>query len=968
MNSRRGFTLVELLGAIVILAILSLIAIPVVTNSVKKNKEKLYDIQIKNVESAAKAWGSDNLNLLPDEGEYITISLSELQKNGYVDKDIKNPKTGEALEDFNITICNIDNQYTYKKDGDCEVPIESDATLTSLKVNGEELLTKEDYTIVLNSGITSIEITAKAKNEKAKINGTGTQTVNAGTNTFEVTVTSEDGKKQKKYSIKVIVDKSVAEIPTASYCKTGLVYTGNTQTLTKEAGIGYTFSKNTGTNAGSHTVEAVLSNGYKWSDDTTGAKTISCSIDQATPTITLSSESGTVTYGTSSKTFTVETSIDGIISLSDDNDTATESFIVDTSSSNKYNVTISNLGNISAGITVKVTVKFTPTDTTNYNSATKTYELTINKAKTATTGSCVNLTYNGSSQTLASGGNHVSYTNNTRTNAGNQTVTVNADSNYTFSDGTTSKTLSCSIKKATPTITLNTSSGEVEAGKEITFTEQSNVAGSFSNVSGTTSVATVTPSNYSDVTANTKKTATIAGVSDGTSTITVTFTPTDTTNYNTATTTYTVTTTPQKSSDATLLDIKINGNSIENFSSSIYSYNLTLSPNTTSITVEAITNDQNASVLMYLQPSGEQFKSKTHEFEATNGQVYEIAIVVIAEDNQSTSYNQVNITVESIFSYTKNDDDSLTINGFVEGVDLSLYSDLFIPPNIFDFTVKSINKENSSSESDIGAFQNVPLNSLFISSTIETIGAYSFSGCGLTSVTFDENSNLNTIGDSAFSSNHLQNIDLPDSITNLGQIAFAGNELSNITIPSKISTLETAVFNSNNLEILSLPSNIQTINSAAFSYNVLNSISFTNNVESIYDSAFSSNNLTSITIPKSVKYLGSGAFANNKLSSIEFEDLYLPSTIGNGAFSNQNGNQQDPIPVYVSSDSTHDWASIFDGIITNSDTNICYIYGGASGQYKCSDCNSITPYSGTNNFQIIKGNMSNKCTWQSASS
>ena len=131
MNSRRGFTLVELLGAIVILALLSLIAIPVVTNSVKKNKEKLYDIQIKNIESAAKAWGSDNLNLLPDEGEYITISLSELQESGYVDKDIKNPKTGEALEDFSITICNVDNQYTYKKDGKCEVPT------WSLKTNGE---------------------------------------------------------------------------------------------------------------------------------------------------------------------------------------------------------------------------------------------------------------------------------------------------------------------------------------------------------------------------------------------------------------------------------------------------------------------------------------------------------------------------------------------------------------------------------------------------------------------------------------------------------------------------------------------------------------------------------------------------------------------------------------------------------------------------------------------------------------
>ena len=116
IKNKKGFTLVELLGAIVILVLLSLIAIPVVTNAVKKNNEKLYNIQIKNVKISAKVWADDNSNKLPQIGNYLTITLKDLQKLGYVDKTLKNPKTGEKMEDFNITICNVGNYYGYEKE------------------------------------------------------------------------------------------------------------------------------------------------------------------------------------------------------------------------------------------------------------------------------------------------------------------------------------------------------------------------------------------------------------------------------------------------------------------------------------------------------------------------------------------------------------------------------------------------------------------------------------------------------------------------------------------------------------------------------------------------------------------------------------------------------------------------------------------------------------------------------------
>ena len=85
-------------------------------------------------------------------------------------------------------------------------------------------------------------------------------------------------------------------------------------------------------------------------------------------------------------------------------------------------------------------------------------KLTINRKTTATTGACLNPTYNGSAQNLAGGGANVTYSGNSQTNVGasNYTVTVTPNANYAWSDGTYgAKTLSCNLqKKQLPAPTL----------------------------------------------------------------------------------------------------------------------------------------------------------------------------------------------------------------------------------------------------------------------------------------------------------------------------------------------------------------------------------------------------------------------------------------------------------------------------------------------------------------------------------
>ena len=44
---KRAFTLIELMGVIIVLGLIALIAIPTIDKSIKNSKENLYKVQIK---------------------------------------------------------------------------------------------------------------------------------------------------------------------------------------------------------------------------------------------------------------------------------------------------------------------------------------------------------------------------------------------------------------------------------------------------------------------------------------------------------------------------------------------------------------------------------------------------------------------------------------------------------------------------------------------------------------------------------------------------------------------------------------------------------------------------------------------------------------------------------------------------------------------------------------------------------
>ena len=106
MNNKKGFTLIELIGVIVIIALLALIITPIVSTVLVSSKDKLYKNTLQNIQLSAKDWFTDeeNIEKLPNNVDSCYITLTELKDAGIVDLDIKNPKTNELLDDTKVNV------------------------------------------------------------------------------------------------------------------------------------------------------------------------------------------------------------------------------------------------------------------------------------------------------------------------------------------------------------------------------------------------------------------------------------------------------------------------------------------------------------------------------------------------------------------------------------------------------------------------------------------------------------------------------------------------------------------------------------------------------------------------------------------------------------------------------------------------------------------------------------------------
>lgn len=235
------------------------------------------------------------------------------------------------------------------------------------------------------------------------------------------------------------------------------------------------------------------------------------------------------------------------------------------------------------------------------------------------------------------------------------------------------------------------------------------------------------------------------------------------------------------------------------------------------------------------------------------------------------------------------------------------------------------------------AFSGNAIDSIEIPKNVMEIGSYAFSpylyhhnqdypisnsiqSSKLTTVTFEEGSKLETIGDSAFESLQLKSIEIPENVTKIETNAFGENEhLTSVSFAdeSKLKTIGSSAFRGSQIEDIEIPSNVIEIGSNAFAPSrpsigsaefdstedtSLATVTFEDEskLKTIGSSAFFGAQIESIEIPSSVNKIDKLAFSNNDLlKTVIFEEESKLETIKSGAFSKNESLEHIIIPMSV---------------------------------------------------------------------
>ena len=600
---------------------------------------------------------TDSINIsaiLDDEKATLTTDLS----NKF------NLNLGENIINIVVTAEN-GNTSTYILNVEREK--NNDATLDSLTVS-EGTLTPTfnkntlNYTVNVDNDVTSIDVNATSTDSNATVTGTGTKQLNTGDNTVTIKVTSESGS-ENTYTINVIRAKSsnnylsdlkVNGQTVNNFNKETGEYTladvkGDVSSIEVSAIAEDTKASVTGTgnkllSVGDNSIEVIVTA----ENGTTKIYTIKVkklSNDTALKSLTVTSNPmGTLTPTFASTTYAYTYNYDATVTSLDvtatTNDANAKVGIIDSDFSESMTSTIGSAAKTFNSSTKNVKVTVTAEDGT-----TKDYTIVLSRA----------LSNNSYLKDISIDGTNIDGFNK-----------ENFEYNIKVSRETDSINISAILDDEKATLTTDLSNKfNLNLGENIinivVTAENGNTSTYILNVereknndatldSLTVSEGTLTPTfnkNTLNYTVNVDNDVTSIDVNatstDSNATVTGTGTKQLNTGDNTVTikvtsesgseNTYTINVIRAKSSNNNLTDIKVDGNSIENFSSNTLKYNLPkVSYNRTSINVEAILSDSKASVT-----GGGNVSLNTGD--------NKIEIVVTAEDGTAKTY-ELNIERE----------------------------------------------------------------------------------------------------------------------------------------------------------------------------------------------------------------------------------------------------------------------------------------------------------------------------------
>ncbi len=185
------------------------------------------------------------------------------------------------------------------------------------------------------------------------------------------------------------------------------------------------------------------------------------------------------------------------------------------------------------------------------------------------------------------------------------------------------------------------------------------------------------------------------------------------------------------------------------------------------------------------------------------------------------------------------------------------------------------------------------LRSIALPASLRTIGAEAFSGCPLESVEFASMESLLNI---SFMSNpleiahklyidgeYIEDLVIPDGITDIGNLAFAGGDFKSVEIPNSVVAIGDRAFAfCEKITELNLPNSVSNIGKEAFgSCPNLMQLTLPNSLKTIGQGAFQGcESLTSLVIPNSVESIGDFAFMDCSIEEIMIEEGPLNLNVG----------------------------------------------------------------------------------------
>lgn len=133
INSINGFTLIEMLGVVVIMTILVAISYISYDRYIEYSRKRAYEESVNNLEIAIDFYIQDNRATMPrEDGDSYKLMISKLKELNYLTEDIQNEKNESCMTESYVIIRRDNSKFTYTINMVCG------ETKNAYKINGEK--------------------------------------------------------------------------------------------------------------------------------------------------------------------------------------------------------------------------------------------------------------------------------------------------------------------------------------------------------------------------------------------------------------------------------------------------------------------------------------------------------------------------------------------------------------------------------------------------------------------------------------------------------------------------------------------------------------------------------------------------------------------------------------------------------------------------------------------------------------